>query len=94
MATGSIVGFGINVSGEGRVHGWMTQNLKGSARAARRTHPYQASSPQNEGEPSVASPLSWRHPVQDGANAHEADAPVKDGVADQMNLAFVGHRAQ
>lgn len=72
----------------------MTQNLKASAQAAFRIHPYQASSPQNEGEPSVARPLSWRPPVQDGANAHQADASVQDGVTDQMNLAFVGHRAQ
>lgn len=39
---------GINVLWQGRVHGWMTQELNASARTLDETLPYQLSSPENE----------------------------------------------
>jgi len=64
MATGAIAAVGINASRQGRVHAWMTQGLKVSARAVGDARRYQNSSPGNEAaavvETSSGAPHRWR----------------------------------
>jgi len=49
MGAAAIAAVGINVSTQGRVHGWMTQELKASGGADADAHRYQGSSLENEG---------------------------------------------
>jgi GNAT superfamily N-acetyltransferase len=49
MGAAAIAAVGINVSTQGRVHGWMTQELKASGGAVSDARRYHGSSPENEG---------------------------------------------
>ena len=59
MGAAAIAAVGINVSRQGRVHGWMTQELKASGGADADVHRYQGSSPENETGRSYPL-LMWR----------------------------------
>jgi len=49
MGAAAFDAVGINGSGQGRVHGWMTQGLKGSVRAETNDRRYQIPSLENRG---------------------------------------------